>query len=363
MRLKEKELLCWFEESIRELMPKDWRTSLSYEVREAGRTSIWDAVLALRAPDGAETMGPIEVRARPSPKDAGEVAARLGKGLHELKGNESKALILADYLSPRTRVACEKAGLGYADRTGAWHLQLGSPAVFIDRMGAQRNPNPSSRGIGSFRGTTAARVARALVDFRPPMSLKALGTRAGVSPGSVSKMLTLLEEESLVDRERRGPVIDADWLGIIQRWIQDYELERRNRASYFLSAKGIDASLKALSGSSDAYAITGAVAADRVLRTLPEPRLVVYAANRESLQRRMQLSGIDARSANVVLLMPYDERVLMESERTDGLSFAPWSQVLVDLLTGDDREPAAGENLMTWMEQNEDEWRRRSEPD
>jgi len=100
------------------------------------------------------------------------------------------------------------------------------------------------------------------------------------------------------------------------------------------------------------------VAAERALRTLPEPRLLVYVSAPEEIRTLMQLRPSEPRAANVVLLLPRDDNVLIESWTENRLSYAPWSQVVVDLLTGRDREPSAGENLMNWMVDNEAQWRR-----
>ena len=40
-----------------------------------------------------------------------------------------------------------------------------------------------------------------------------------------------------------------------------------------------------------------------------------------------------------------------------GCGALPPSQLAVDLLTGPGREPSQGEQMLIWMEQNEDAWR------
>jgi hypothetical protein len=201
------------------------------------------------------------------------------------------------------------------------------------------------------------RIARALIDTTPPLSQQFLRSRTGTSPATVSKVLSLLEDEALVEREPRGPVLWIDWSGIARRWAQDYAAETRNRASYFLAARGVRHAMKRLPQVATACAITGAVAAERVLRVLPEPRLMIYTPDLEGMRTVMQLKRARPEVANVVLLLPYDERVLLESRKEEPFSYAPWSQIVVDLLTGQDREPSAAENLINWMEENEESWR------
>jgi len=358
MAIQERYLLFWFEQTLRELLPADWLTRVSFESAERAQAGLWDATLAIRAPDGSQAVLPIEVRAQLTPKQASRIADRIRSGVEDGWG-ESRALVLSEYLSPGTRAACRKAGLGYADRSGALRIQIRSPTLFVERAGAARNPNPRSRGIASFRGRGAARIARVLIDTVPPLAPRAIGSLADVSPASVSKVLSLLQEEALLERKPRGPVAWTDWPGIARRWAQDYAVETQNRAGYFLAARGVRTAIEGLLQAKTPYAISGAVAAERGLRTLPEPRLLIYAADPEAMRAVMQLRQSEPRAANVVLLFPYDERVVLESRTAgDRFSYAPWSQVVVDLLTGRDREPSAGENLMQWMVENEERWRR-----
>lgn len=61
--------------------------------------------------------------------------------------------------------------------------------------------------------------------------------------------------------------------------------------------------------------------------------------------------------ANVVLLEPFDPVVFERTVERDGLRCVAPSQLAVDLLTGPGREPAQGEQMLIWMEQNQDAWR------
>ena len=61
--------------------------------------------------------------------------------------------------------------------------------------------------------------------------------------------------------------------------------------------------------------------------------------------------------ANVVPLEPFDPVVFDRTVERDGLCCVVPSQLAVDLLTGSGREPSQGEQLLKWMENNEDVWR------
>ncbi len=61
--------------------------------------------------------------------------------------------------------------------------------------------------------------------------------------------------------------------------------------------------------------------------------------------------------SNVLFIEPKDPVVFARSRAEEGLRRVAASQCAADLLTGPGRNPAEGEALLTWMEQNEGEWR------
>ena len=64
-----------------------------------------------------------------------------------------------------------------------------------------------------------------------------------------------------------------------------------------------------------------------------------------------------APGVTVVLLEPFDPVVFDRTVERDGLRCVAASQLAVDLLTGPGREPSQGEQMLIWMEKNEDAWR------
>lgn len=68
---------------------------------------------------------------------------------------------------------------------------------------------------------------------------------------------------------------------------------------------------------------------------------------------RLGLRAADA-GANVWLIEPYDRVVFERAINRDGLVCVNPSQLAVDLLTGPGRDPAEGEELLAWMERNQD---------
>ena len=63
--------------------------------------------------------------------------------------------------------------------------------------------------------------------------------------------------------------------------------------------------------------------------------------------------------ANVILAEPFDPVVYERRREQEGVSYAALSQNAADLLTSPGRGPSEAEELMDWMEENEDAWRER----
>jgi hypothetical protein len=61
--------------------------------------------------------------------------------------------------------------------------------------------------------------------------------------------------------------------------------------------------------------------------------------------------------ANILLLEPFDSVVYERTREEAGLTLVSVTQCAVDLMTGTGREPAEAESLISWMADNEGEWR------
>src|SRR5439155_25128075 len=153
--------------------------------------------------------------------------------------DEVVLVLAARYLAPATRERIAAAGAGYVDLTGNLQLAAERPALLIRDRGADRDPwRGPGRPRGTLKGPPAARVVRALVDFAPPYSVPELAERAGASTGATYRVVEFLEEQDLVERERRGPIRDVRWRLILERWSRDYGFGQSNTVATFLEPRG-----------------------------------------------------------------------------------------------------------------------------
>lgn len=329
-------------------LPADWQVQIE-PPRDRRREP--DAFIVIRAPDGAQTVLAVEAKRSLEPKDVPYVLEQL------LRNATARPFVIAPFLSPRTREQLAERGAGYADTTGNLRLALDRPAVFIETIGAKTSPWREERPLRSLKGPTAGRVVRALCDFRPPYGVRELAERSGASPASVSRVVNLLEREALISRPTpRGAIEAVDWPALLRRWVDDYSLMDSNRPATFLAPRGVQSFVAKLTELDFSYAVTGSLAASQVAPVAPTRLIVVYVDGIEQAAALLDVRPAEA-GANVILAEPFDRVVFDRTWEAGGVTLAALSQVAPDLLTSPGRGPAEGEELVSWMQRNEDSWR------
>ena len=90
------------------------------------------------------------------------------------------------------------------------------PALLLRDRGEDRDPwRGPGRPRGTLQGPPAARVVRALIDFAPPYTIPDLAERARASTGATYRVIELLEQERLLERQRYGPITDVRWRALL----------------------------------------------------------------------------------------------------------------------------------------------------
>ncbi len=275
------------------------------------------------------------------------------RGVEELPADDG-FLVVAAYLSDRTRKLLEEAGLSYADTTGNIRIVLSTPGLFITSTGAATNPWPDKRLL-TLRGTKAGRIVCALAQAPLPLGVRELATLTDADPGYVSRTLAMLDAEAFVDRVARGRVGSVDRPALLARWAEDAPLSARARASTWLAARGLNRVLEGLGDAPFPYAITGSAAADRMAQVAPTRLLTIYVRDAEVAAEALDLRPTDA-GVNVVLLEPEDDAIIDQASSDGERCYAPRPVVIADLLCGTGREPEEAKALLSWLDDSEDRW-------
>jgi hypothetical protein len=363
MRAKNEEseisLLNWAVEWLQARLPRNWPVELT-DAQGPGEIEYTDARLLIQSPGGFNASIALEARRSLTPREAENLLPRLARILHSMTGN-APVLIVAPWLSARTRDLLTERGINYIDQTGNALVRLENPAVYIETSGSSRNPVPRVRGKVQLRGPKAGRLIRTLIDVRPPYTVKDLAAATRLVPGYISQLLEALNEEALIDRAPRGPVEAVDVAGLLRRWATAYDVFKSNRLSTYIAPAGTEGLLAWLADDpriSEQLVITGSFAASRLAPIASPAMLLAYTSTPGRLASELELLPAEE-GANVGLLSPFDPVVQARTRREDGLRFAAPSQVAVDCLTGNGRMPAEGEALLEWMLRGEDKWRAR----
>lgn len=325
-------------EQLKERLPPNW----SVRLRTDGPD---DAVVDISTPE-ASTRLRAWIVARLDPRAAKELGRRPG---------EAPELVIARFLTPATRERLREAHVGYLDSTGNAYVALNRPALFIETTGARTDPTPKAKGA-SLKGAKAGAVVRALCDFAPPVGVRELAERADVTPGYASRLVKLLAEQALLEREERGPVLTVDVPRLLRRWSEYYSFTQTNHTRMYLDARGPSNAVARLASRGSRYAITGSFGA-AALAPVAAPRLLfVFVENLEQVAEDLRLRPAD-KGANVVLAEPFDPVVYARAWKKDGVTYAAPSQLVADLLTSPGRGPNEAEELLRWMMEHEDAWR------
>ena len=339
-------------EAIRELgrrLPLGWSVSAPVVDR---RSAAVDATIEITAPDGRVGRIALEVRARLDPKDVRPVVERAAA-----VGVNGALVVVARYLGEATRARLREGGVGYLDVTGNVRIVLRAPGLYVETQGASQDPDREARPARSLRGAKAGRIVRVLIDRREPPGVRQLAAMTKIDAGYVSRVLAFLDAEALVTRVGRGRMQSVDWPALLRRWAQEAPLESRGTVSTYLEPRGL-AALVARLGKSDArYAVTGGLAAAAFAPIAPARLGIVWLRDAKAAAATLGLRPADA-GANVLLVEPADEGAFEGAALRDGVWYAAVSQVAVDLLTSPGRGPAEGEELISWMQANEEKWRR-----
>jgi hypothetical protein len=296
----------------------------------------------------------LEAAPGPSPRAIQALTSGLSKRLRRHSGLPP-VLVVLPFIGLRDRELLRSEQISYLDLTGNIRFVLDSPAVFVEADGAKQDPN-TTRPAVTLRGAKVGAMVRTLIDVRPPYTAAEVAEVAGVNQGYVSRVLEGLTEEGLLERSRRGPITEVDWVGLIRQRARQIDLF--GRAHRFVSGEGHLRTLNSLARDDSDVLITGSFAAAR-LAPIEPVLLIAYTNQPRELARRHRLTAAKE-NADVLLVRPDDATVYRRTGVANNLSFAAPSQVAMDCLGDGGQMADHGEAVITWMERNEGRWRSQS---
>jgi len=350
----EKRIAREIERILVQRLPAGWSIETRRNAAQAGE-ELLDLLVEVTPSSGETARFAVGIERSVEPRAAKPTAEKILTLAASAKSG-AIPVVAAGYLSARTRKLLDDCGVGYVDTTGNVRLVSSTPGLAVLTQGAYNDPWPQAVDLQTLRGRGAARAVRAIVDTAPPFGIRELADATSASAATLSRVVGLLEREAIVTRQPRGPVAEVNWQAAIRRWAEDYGQTSSNTPTAFLDPRGLPSFEKKLKSSKIAYAATGAIAAQQFNPVAPARIAAVYVDDASEAADGLGLRETDA-GANVVLLEPLDPVVFERATTRGGLRCVAASQLAADLLTGPEREPSQGEEMLEWMQENEIAWR------
>jgi len=261
--------------------------------------------------------------------------------------DDAYPIIVAPYLSERSRGICDEARVGYLDFEG--NCKIAFAGVFIEKS-VPTKPKIARKASGGLFTPKASRVLRTLLrDPDRSWKVQDLADDTGVSIGQISNVRRALIDGNWIPPEAQGVHLN-DPSQLLHAWRNSYQRPKGDRLGFYTPLHG-EALAKALretslsnSGSIVAAAATAAQWLAPYLRS-PTETFYVDDVGLRTLRERLALTPRD-RGGNVDVTVVSDQGVFL-----DRIEPAPqiWTtgivQTFLDLATLGERGQEAAEHL------------------
>lgn len=351
-------------DALRGLLGPEWEVSVQPEPAGQGDVGA-DAIVQLRA-TGDSTIAQLLVETKPSltPLIVREQLAPKAALMRRLQ-HYTQPLVITEALTERTKQELRQHNIGYLDLLGNVWLRISRPAVVILADSPQRAPRAASATTSArpkLAGPRAGQLVRLLADVAPPYQATELTAATGISKGYVSKLLETMEDLLLIRRKGRE-VIEVDWQGLLRARAEQLSVLRHNPFVGMIAPNGpgpVLESVRALLDKGEQIALTGSYAARQIAPLAVGGQVMLYVPATPNgpyeLGERLGLLPAEE-GADILLLRAHDDVVFERTRIAGGVRQVALSQLVLDCLSGPGRMPAEGEAVLSYMIDNEPEWR------
>jgi len=281
---------------------------------------------------------------------AGPIGSAAKKVLESARRTRKRniPLVAVPFMGEVGRVVCREAGVGWLDLSGNAHIV--APGIRVNVAGRPNRFRSAGRPPSLF-APKSSRVARwFLMHPDTPIRQREIARATGLDEGFVSRLVSRLEREQYLVREKRGGVRARDPALLLDAWREAYQFSRHTLHQGHVVARSGDALLRlvvgALVGEGVAYAATGLAAAWALTRFAAFRTATVYVPDDPSPAFLERLGfREDPRGGNLWLVVPNDGGVFDGAVEKDGIRCVHPVQVYVDLKAHPERATEAAERL------------------
>jgi hypothetical protein len=296
----------------------------------------------------------IETKARPTADALASAASRL-KSLHS---NEGIPLIVVPFMSELGRARCREAQISWLDLSGNADICAPGLRILIDgRPNRFKRPGRVSTAFAA-RG---ARVTRFLLQHpRGAHHQAEVAKETGSNPGHVSKVVSKLLLEQLVQRDEEGRIRVPEPDRLLDAWLAEYDFAQHEIAKCSIATRSGQETTavlaERLSQHGVAHAATGLSAAYLIdaWATFRIATLFVDAPLTPKLLEALSVQQVGP-GGNLWLVAPNDSGVFDGSSEREGVVCAHPVQVYLDLQGHPERSKEAAEHLRQhWLDWGSD---------
>jgi len=257
-------------------------------------------------------------------------------------------VVAVPFMGEAGRQLCQERGVSFVDLSGNAHIE--APGLLIHVEGRPNKYVEKGRPASPF-APKSSRLARVLL--RDPghwWSQQGLANETQLGPGFISRLVKRLQEDGLVERDKRNQVRPSDPNLLLDAWRNDYRFERHDSLVGHVSSRtGDELSSKvahALGQSRISYALTGLSGAALLAPFAAHRRVTVFVGEqlKAGVLERLKFHA-EEKGANLWLVVPRDSSVFWDAKEIDGIRCASAIQVYLDLKSMPERAEEAAEQL------------------
>lgn len=279
-------------------------------------------------------------------------------------GDDAAVLVLAPWLSTRTRAVFRHLGASCLDLTGHISLRLDQPAIRIELRGADKAPTHRARDRTQQSVDRVTLIIRELVDTQPPRRLKEIADSLALTAGAVSRLLDGLDDEGLIEREVHRIVTRVDWQNLLRMHGKRTSLAVVSEVLPATHHAGKDRLLNDLRECVDEFGLlaTGPFAARAFGAPNARGPLMLYFAPGSApvgeIYESLRLLPADRHEPDLFLLRPKGRAPFhrVHPQLVEGIPCVGPSQLVIDCLGGPGSLPETGEAVLGWMASNRQAW-------
>jgi hypothetical protein len=323
-------------------LPAGYRIARSSLGKRSVGSEAW---IVISGPNRRRVTCLVLARRRVEPRDLGAIAAAAAH-------TNNPALLVSTILPPLVRERLRGFGIGSWDLAGNATIELSGIGLSLKRTTVgSAGVAKRSRQARSLSGEMIGRVARALIDIRPPHAASSLAERAHVDASCVSRVAAFLTDAGIIERQPRVGIAKVNWQTLLGRWSLEAPLSSRGETSRFVFARGVSEFLSRLACSGFLHALTGQSAFARISGAPVRDPVTLYVDDAAGAVAQFGLHPAKEK-ANVILISPFDRSVFHRSSEKKGLRHVSPSLMVADLDDGDDPE-----SVLRWLVAHESDWR------